>query len=334
VNTFFLIASHLHPRGSKRWFSQRLKFLARAWLQPTATQTWLSCLLKPEIALLWEAHPRLATKLQRPYLLSSWNVPSRLESLLEHYAVLPTVFTEKAYLLIYGKGLTILQLHDSVSSRKLKLRLIYNDQFEKEGELSLELIDDATQLILSRITFLLTIKDNERCLIIGGLQASPSPQTRTQIHDLAKEMHGIRAKALTLWCLQQMATYWKVTQLLAVADDSHIYRHRQKRRNFAANYDEFWTECDGHRVKDGLWALPLQPRIRTREELKPSRRKQHEMRYAMFSELHPRLIEALTALTPEAAAGNIPTIPAAFIYKGKKHLKPNPGSENHDADES
>ena len=292
-------AALTHPAGTSGWLRQRLKFLVRAWTQPRFTRAWLARIVQPDLAPLWEARPRIATKLQRPYLCTEWGVPERFAALMGHYDALQHLVTAEARLAIYREGVTLLTLVTPVSGRQLDVRLFYRDQFEKEGELTLAIDDPATGLTLAGLTFCLFRDGAQRGLAIGGLQASPDPRIRGLIHDVAKEMHGLRPKALALWCLQQLAEAWNVSQIQAVGDERHIYRHRHKRREFAASYDEFWSESDGRRLSGGgSWELPLQLRPRSREELKPSRRKAHERRYAMLAALQPRLLSAIASLAP------------------------------------
>lgn len=319
-------AAQIHPPATSGWLRQRVKFLLRAWARPRYTRAWLTRLVQSDLAPLWAAHPRLATKLQRPYLCHAWGVPERFAALLGHYAVLPEMFSADARAKIYRGGLVLFRLRHAVSGRSIDVRLVYRDQFEKEGELTLELVELGSGLTLAGLTFTITCAGDRRAFIIGGLQASPDPRTRGLIHDVAKEMHGLRPKALALWCLQEFASgclkqnlpHWQGVELQAVGDDQHIYRHWRKRREFAASYDEFWSESDGHRRSDGGWWLPRQMRERSRDELKPSRRKTHERRYAMLAALRPPLHAALNAFAPQSATSA--SLPAAveFVYSGKE----------------
>jgi uncharacterized protein VirK/YbjX len=296
-------AAFTHPVATSGWLRQRVKFLVRAWRQPRLTRAWLARLVQPDLAPLWVAHPRLATKLQRPYLCCEWGVAERFGALMGHYDALQTLVGPDARAAIYRDGLRLLELENPASGRRLAVRLVYHDQFEKEGELTLAVDDVATGLTLAGLTFCLFRQGEQRVLAIGGLQAAPDPRTRGLIHDVAKEMHGLRPKAFALWCVQQLAAAWHVVQIQAVGDGQHIYRHRHKRREFAASYDEFWSESDGRRQPGGgSWELPLQWRPRSREELKPSRRKAHECRYAMLAALQPQLRDGFAALAPGAPA--------------------------------
>ena len=279
----------------------QVKFLLRAWARPGLTGMWLSRLVQPDLSPLWALRPRLATKLQRPYVSAEWGPNEICAALFGHYELLPRLLSPAALEAAYGQGLHVLELHNTTNGRRLLIRLYYQDQFEKEGELTLGVLDEATSLCLAGLTFCLARNAGRRIAIIGGLQASPDPRVRGLIHDVAKELHGLRPKAFALWILQQLCNSWHIEELQGVCDAQHIYRHRHKRRHIAASYDEFWRECEGRQLPGGGWNLPLQPRQRSREELKASRRKQHERRYALLGEVQHRLMAALPTLSPGAA---------------------------------
>ena len=312
--SFWATSARIHRAHAPYGLRKRLKFLVRAWRQPRLTSAWLARLAQADLAPLWMARPRLATKLQRPYVHCEWHVLERFAALMGHYDILPRIFSADVRQAIYYKeGIALIRLANPTSGRQLDVRLFYHDQFEKEGDLTLAICDVDTKLTLAGLTFCLAQPAHQRTIIIGGLQASPNPQTHTLIHDVSKEMHGLRPKALALWCLQQLAACWQVGRIEAVGDEQHIYRHWSKRRDFAASYDEFWSESDGRRLPGGGWELPLQLKQRTRAELKPSRRKAHERRYAMLGELQPKLIMTVAALAARTAA---PKEQVEFVYSG------------------
>ena len=305
-----------------RSLRSRAKFLLRAWTRPRLTQVWLSRLVQPDVSPLWTLRPRLATKLQRPYVSAEWGAAERFAALLGHYTLLPRLLAPRAMELAYASGLDLLELHHTTTDRRLRLRLCYQDQFEKEGELTLAVVEGTTGLTLAGLTFCLAQNTGRRIAIIGGLQAHPDPRIRRLIHEVAKEMHGLRPKAFALWALQQLCTAWQIEELQGVCDTQHIYRHRHKRRQIAASYDEFWGESDGRQLPGGSWALPLQPRLRPREELKASRRKQHERRYALLGEIQTQLLAALLDYSPGPTVAQIPLQPRVFSFVTKEPAAP------------
>jgi hypothetical protein len=295
------------------WRRKRAKFLARGLWQGGATRAWVNRLGRADVQPLWAARPRLVSKLQRPYVHYRWDLSRRLEALTGHYDILRELLSSPAGERVYRGGITLVRL-GSPTGRTVDLRLVYRDQFEKEGELSITVEDTATTLMLAGLSFCLLDEADGRVAWIGGLQASGDPRTRGLIHDVAKEMHGLRPKALALWALRQLSAPWQIERLRAAADRSHVYRHWGKRRDFEAKYDEFWAESSGSRLPDGDWELPLAVPPRPREEIKPSRRKAHERRYAMLADLRAELLAACSTLSPEAAPDEAGALPRTLRY--------------------
>lgn len=317
----FWAASPQAESGSNlREFRKRAKFFLRALSQPRLTRAWLARLVQPDLAPLWAFRPRLALKLQRPYLCCAWGTLERFAALLGHYDALTQLFSAEARAAIFRDGLSVARLVNSTSGQRLDVQLFYHDKFEKEGELTLAIREVDSGLMLAGLTFSLVCNAGRRIVIIGGLQAGHDPRMCGLIHEAAKGLHGLRPKALALWCLQQLTLPWQITQIQAVGDTQHVWRHWRKRLEIAASYDEFWRESDGRELPGGgSWELPLQPRPRSRQELKPSRRKQHERRYAVLDELRPKLLAAFTALAPGSnARAALAAGPVEFIYTNRE----------------
>jgi uncharacterized protein VirK/YbjX len=293
-------ASLGQPPVGKGWRRKRAKFVLRAAWHPREMRLWVNRLMRSDARPLWEARPRIVAKPQRPYMNYRWDAAARLEALSSHYDILRELLSPAARERVYRDGITLVRLFNP-GGRAVDLRLAYRDQFEKEGELSLAVADVETTLTLAGLSFCLVGGPIGRTAWIGGLQASGDPRTRGLIRDVAKEMHGLRPKALALWSLRQLCTPWQVDHLRSVSDGNHVYRHFGKRRDFEAKYDEFWAESGGLRHADGDWDLPTAVPPRAREEIKPSRRKAHELRYAMLADLRAELLAAVSTLAPEAA---------------------------------
>jgi len=307
--SFWTAAMVGYPPFAPGWRNKRLKFLLRAAWERRATRAWVNRLAGAEARPLWLTRPRLTSKLQRPYLWRAWGVPERLAALSSHYDTIAALLGSAARSRIYGDGLTLVRLVHAASGRRVDLRLVYRDQFEKEGELSLTVEDVESRLMLAGLTFCLLGQGRRRTAWIGGVQASRDPRTRALIADTAKEMHGLRPKALALWALRQLAAPWQVGQLRAAGDREHVERHWHKSIEFEASYDEFWGESAGRPHAGGGWELPLVVPRRRREDLKASRRKAYERRYSMLAELRAELLAACSAITPEAGAEEEQALP-------------------------
>lgn len=169
--SFPVAAARAYPTNIPGWARKRLKFLARAWMHPSHTRTWLARLTQPDISELWALRPRLAIKLYRPYLSCDWDVPERCAAILNHYNLLPRLIASTVLPAIYKNGIHLLRIHHSDSSLQLNVRLFYRDQFEKEEKLTLAVEDAASGLMLAGLSFSLIEFAGRRTLIIGEPKA-------------------------------------------------------------------------------------------------------------------------------------------------------------------
>jgi uncharacterized protein len=313
--SFWSASARTHAAKIKGRLRRRARFFLRALSQPRLTRVWLARLVQPDISPLWVARPRLALKLQRPYVSCAWDSTTRFAALLRHYEILCQVFAPKVRAAIYGDGLDLVRITHPETGTQWDIRLFYHDKFEREGEMTLAFREVKTGLMLSSLTFCLAHNFGKRIAIIGGMQSSRDPRTLDLIHDAAKGLCGMRPKAFLVWCLQQLTEPWLLTQIQAVGDGQHVWRHWMKQVDIAACYDEFWRECDGRMLPGGgSWELPLKNTVRPREELKPSRRKMHERRYALLDALHPTLLSIFANLAPTGQVRSaLASVPVEFI---------------------
>jgi hypothetical protein len=301
--SFWSASAKAHAPRISSLFRRRTRFFLRALSQPRLTRAWLARLVQTDVAPLWAARPRLAQKLQRPYVCCAWDSPMRLAALLKHYDFLSEVFAPEVRKAIYEDGVDIVRMTLAGTGEQWDIRLFYHDRFEREGEMTLAIREAGTGVMLAGLTFCLAQNGDDRVAIIGGVQASNDPRTRGLIHVATKGLFGMRPKALLLWCLQQLAQPWNLTQIQAVGDSQHVWRHWMKRREIASSYDEFWRESDGRTLPGGgSWELPVKYNSRPRGELKPSRRKTYECRYAMLDALGPKLLARFAAMAPRSNA--------------------------------
>lgn len=313
--SFWSASARAHADKVKGRLRRRARFFLRALSQPRLTRVWLARLVQPDISPLWVTRPRLALKLQRPYVSCAWDSTTRFAALLRHYEILCQVLAPEVRAAIYGDGFDLVRITHPETGARWDIRLFYHDKFEREGEITLAFREVETGLRLASLTFCLAHNAGKRIAIIGGMQSSRDPRTRGLIHDASKSLCGMRPKAVLVWCLQQLTEPWQLTQIQAVGDEQHVWRHWTKQVDIAACYDEFWRECDGRKLPGGgSWDIPLKNTLRPREELKPSRRKMHERRYALLDALRPTLLSVFANLAPTGQVrAALASAPVEFI---------------------
>ncbi len=297
-------AGRVHPDPG--WGDQlaRLKYCARALLTPGRSTAWFERLAAPELADLVRAHPRLYSKLQRPYLHRRVTVAKRLHLLREHYRFVGDALDASRRREVSSvEGLNLAELPASDPAR-YSLRLRYDDQFEKEGELTLALQDAVLGEAIFTLSFTVTNwqgGDAARSLFVGGIQGRRGANDRDEIVALTRSMHGLRPKALLVFAVQSLAEAWEISEIRAVGDSEHIYRHFRKRREIRASYDEFWAECQGARNDDGNYTLPSRHLVRALDAIPSNKRSLYRKRYAMLEALGGLIRQGVVA-NPQRAA--------------------------------
>ncbi|MEK0446027.1 MAG: hypothetical protein RLZZ399_1348 [Verrucomicrobiota bacterium] len=246
---------------------------------------WLSTLARPGLAPIVRNHGRVYAKLQWPYLSKKFTGAEKLAFLKYHYQFLEESFPSPLIERIASQDGHTLCRMDLQETGVLSLQLRYSP-FEKEGDLSITLVDCLTREHIGSITFSVTHWTPEsRELLIGGIQGHRFANEKARTIEITRAMFGLRPKALLVFAIQQFAKRWKIERIRAVSNELHIYRSLRKRREIAADYDLFWSECGGHPEASGLFALPLSPQLKNIAELKPNKRTVYRKRYAMFDQL-------------------------------------------------
>lgn len=284
--TLYRTADRVYPESTWGELLARGKYCVRGILAAGPTSRWFRLLESPYLVGATHSHPRIFSKLQRPYLHRRLGLRARLAVLEEHYSFVINQLTDAARQAIFtDAGFEVASIHID-GSKRYSVCLRYMDQFEKEGELTAVLIDTRQDVTVFVISFTITRwKGEERELFIGGLQGQMGASDRESVVQLTRTLHGLRPKALLVFVVQRLAQCWQINRLRAVGDSEHIYRHFRKRREIFASYDTFWEECNGVLDPDGNYSLPERPTIRRIDELPAKKRPLYRRRYAMLEEL-------------------------------------------------
>jgi len=280
-----------------RW--QRAKFKARAYWQATSTKAYLQCLASPFVSPLWSQRPRLAMKLQRPYVHARWTVADRLAALSAHYEALASLVSRPKALALYRDGLTLVRLQGETKGRSYAVRLAYQNEFEAAGELTLSVVDVETGTALANLTFTLVDQANVRTLCIGGIQAGTEPWSRALVQTAGKELFGLRPKALALWCVRHLARVWAIERITAVSDSRQTGPAARRRGEAPIPHDAFWQESGGSLQTDGTWELPLEVPRRALGVMSDAQAEAYRARYAFLDRLAPHLLAAAADLNGE-----------------------------------
>ncbi len=293
----------VHPDPGLREAVWRVKYCLRGLAQARLTSAWFSVLQTPQLSGLSRADPHIRSKLQRAYLHRALSANRRLAALKAHYGFVARHLSEQMRREIFEPGGFHLASLPLGGAGTLDLRLVYRHCCTKEGDLSILLQERHTAARIYCLTFSIAA-DRESCrqFFIGGLQGFSEVHANGRVVQMTRAMHGLRPKALVLFTFQQLATAWGCSEIRAVSNNMHIYRHYQRRRDFAAQYDAFWEESGGRLAADGFFDLPVMPTPRPWSEIKANKRLMYRRRLVLLEEVGRQIRDRAQAHYIKAAA--------------------------------
>ncbi len=286
----------VHPDRGLRDAVWRMKYCLRGLLQARLTRQWFSLLQMPQLRALSRTNPHILSKLQRPYLHRGLSARERFDAVRAHYSFVAHHLSATMREEVYGPtGFLLASIHLEKAGQ-IELRLVYRHSCGKEGDFTILLEEGQTRSPVYCLTFSIAGNDgSDREVFVGGLQGFSLAHNDGRVVGITRGMHGLRPKALVVFALQHLASVWGCSQIRAVSDTMHIYRHYQRRKRFAAQYDEFWLECGGILADDGLFDLPLMPVPRPLSEVKVNKRQMYRRRYAFLDEVAAQIREQAKA---------------------------------------
>ena len=164
-------AHQIYPSLNLVDLKSRFAICARGIFAPYLTHKWLDLLECESLLPLVQKHPQVLFKLQQPYLRKGLGVKQRWNILQNHYLFALETFSAPALRNIFlSRGPIIAEL-DFADIGRFSIRLCYNSNSAKEGELSLVLYGELQQECVFGLTFCVSFSQtNSSEIFIGGLQ--------------------------------------------------------------------------------------------------------------------------------------------------------------------
>lgn len=267
----------------------RRKFMLRSLATPFATAKWMSVLVRqPHLLQLLNAQPGLPCRLHRPWLSVNISRQTAIDALRWHYQSLTQQLPEpllNGYLSRQGVQLATFS---GKNDQHYSLRLRADAMLDKEGEATL-VFCDAEQTVLAELTFTLCPVESKNTLYIGGLQGAKAHVDHQLIQSATKACHGLFPKRLLVEAAMAMGEKLAVEQILAVSNQTHIYRnwrYRQKKQDkLHADYDGFWLSLGGEPTARGDYQMPLAMPRKPMEEIASKKRAEYRRRYELLDSL-------------------------------------------------
>lgn len=248
-------------------------------------------------------NPRIYGKIFTPYIFCCLKITKRMAYLMGHYSYIQANFSEEFIREIYlDKSTNVLlgQLHLD-DARVLSL-VLYKPSpgFIKEGELSLMLLDEVTQMSIFSSTFIFNTEDNKSRIIIGRIQGVPSRYENGDviIKELTKKMHGLRPSALIMFVFQCVAKGLKLEDIWAVTTEQHISRcsNLTRRNKFKMDYNHYWDEFGGVKNNPQYYNLPTTYKPKEMAEIKSNKRAMYNRRFSMLNQLEETILKSIQGL--------------------------------------
>ncbi len=283
-------AARAYPRGDRERWPRQWRFVASALRHPEAHRAMLQFLDAPAWQPLARAHPKLAQKIHKPYPCRGPGVAQRVAIVRRHYALAGAAFGPALLAAVADRqDLAFCDVALPAGQGTLPVRLGKQTRFEREGELTLSLMDPFGSLLYSACFTLVDEAPGDEdapgqgpVLLVGSLNGTAP---RDVLRHITKLSHGLRPASLMVFLLQQAAAVAGARALRAVGRETHAYWGHPRHQEIRFDYDAFWAEEGGAPRPDGLFDLPLAPRRRDAAELPSQKRAQYLRRYAWLDEV-------------------------------------------------
>ncbi len=285
------------------WNSSLAKCLGRAFTAMATHRSfspWVEFLLRPENRRFAEANPMLWHRTLLGYLSTRWDGQKTLKVLTDSYRfaqahpgpLLNSLLGKK------DQAFTFAEVPLGEESGTIRFALASDDRFRREGEWTLRVVCDQLGGELCSIAFSVEEIDGKWVAYVGAIQGG-SGANEVTIKASAKAMHGVRAKAMAIFALQEVVSALGFSRLLGAGNSiqmsnaKHMIHVPWNKISF--NYDGMWAEADGKPAEEGWFELPLREVRRTREEIKANKRPLYARRYALFDQLQAAVAQGLGA---------------------------------------
>lgn len=281
---------YVHPGHALDMRIRRAKWRVRSMVYGVYLGELHQAMRHPVLQDILHTHPRLYEKVYRPYLICGLAPKARTRLVCDHYRLALGRLSEPALRAIYLQhGLEVSSLNAGGDTYTVRLR--YADQFEKEGELTLELLDPQGERVYCASFSLIQLHDGSLGAVIGCLQGPHllAGDAQALIKQMTKALHGLRPKALMITLVQMLCGALGVRRLFGVRNAGHAYHCLlNKRRRVKMDYDATWDEMGGQ-MSTHLAEIPVHPHHRRPDEIKSHKRSQYARRYALMDALQAQI---------------------------------------------
>lgn len=237
-----------------------------------------------------ERRPETIGAVVWPYVCLSWDAPTRLARIGDHWAAVEAV----APVLNFAPddGRELLDLADLMPG--LRVVLDQPKWFMREGQAVLNLFVGETRVF--SLAFSLRIEDSLTACI-GAIQGRDIEGVLDTYKAMTGALHGMRPRDFLVELFRALCGAIGVSRIYAVADAKRHHRSPYFGNKFAKqvpmDYDEIWRERGGEPLSVDFFVLPVDPGRRNIEEVPSKKRSMYRKRYEMLTKIEAELSRAL-----------------------------------------
>ena len=295
------LTQELHK--GRNWRSRLVKSLGAslsAFAQKDVLVDWVSFLQESQNRAILGANPFLCFRTLRGYVSTQWGNDKKLKVLRDslRFAHLKKGLLLQSLVIKMEEKLTVADVPLGEDLGNIQFKISNSYRFRREGQWTLSVHCDKIGDELCSIAFSVEEVNGQWTAYAGAIQGSAGANEDT-IKASWKAMHGVRAKAMAIFALQEVVSALGVSRLLGAGNSiqmssgKHMISVPWNKISF--NYDQMWQEADGKAVEEGWFELPLREIRRTREEIKTNKRALYARRYTLFDQLSAAVTQSLSA---------------------------------------
>ena len=294
------LTQELHK--GRNWRSRLVKSLGAsfsAYAQKDVFVDWLSFLHEPENYAILEANPFIRFRTLRGYVSTRWGNEKKLKVLKDslRFAHLKKGALLESLVIRMEEKLSVADVPLGEDLGNIQFKLSNSYRFRREGQWTLSVHCDKIGDELCSIAFAVEEVNGQWTAYAGAIQGGAGANEET-IKASWKAMHGVRAKAMAIFALQEVVSALGISRLLGAGNSiqmssgKHMISVPWNKISF--DYNQMWEEADGKAVDSGWFELPLREIRRTREEIKTNKRALYARRYTLFDQLSAAVTQSLT----------------------------------------
>lgn len=292
-------AQPVSPRIDLHGSFGRLRFVMLGLRNRAALNRFVKAPDDGPLARAVRSRPQMLRIVLHAYQTTAWNLPTRLENLLQHYEELAAL--DLPDLLDPEASLEIMALPEITP--RLRLVLDQAPWFCAEGPLVLNLFDGEERLY--SLAFALSRQDGIVTTQVGAIQGRALPEIMDVYRQLTRATHGLRPRDLLIELFRLFCADVGINRILLVSDS-----HRQHRDTYfgsaadkvKTDYDTIWRDRGAYRLDEGTFELPLHGSRRSAGDVPPRKRALYQRRYALLDLLAGRMVQRIAAIRGASVA--------------------------------